>query len=358
MPWARLDDRFPVNAKVRPLTDAAFRLHVSALCWTAENLTDGHIENVRLRYVSDVRQPARSVRELVGAGLWLETAGGWHINDWHEYNPSREEVVTKRKADAEKKRKQRLRNLGLSPGDEPGDSQRDTPGDSLGESPEDSYGDPPWDDPGDSPVPAHTGSPRVRPDPAHPKESFGSLNKPLTLSNAPEETDQQPGGIAEPIWQARKRAANGSPVKLEGWDIDSVSRVLATAVDRFDTDRDDAYERIRILAGQTETRNPGRLLEQGAWDWAGDELLRMSRDRLRREQSDAELAAQKAHAAEVDQVAKERRRRIHNIAEADPDGWAQAQVEAAAELEAEGSAALPALVKARALDIHDRAAAS
>lgn len=171
-------------------------------------------------------------------------------------------------------------------------------------------------------------------------------------------TDQQPGGIAEPIWQARKRAANGSPVKLEGWDIESVSRVLATATERFDTDRDDAYERIRILAGQTETRNPGRLLEQGAWDWAGDELLRMARDRLRREQSDAETVAQRAHAAEVDQVASDRRKRIAALAEADPDGWAQAQVEAAAELEGEGTKPLAALVTARALDIHDRAAAS
>ena len=40
MPWAKFDDRYPWHRKVRGLSDAAFRMDVSAVCWCAENLTD------------------------------------------------------------------------------------------------------------------------------------------------------------------------------------------------------------------------------------------------------------------------------------------------------------------------------
>lgn len=73
MPWVRADDQFPVNRKVRPLSDRAFRLYVSALCWCNANLTDGVIKTRELMYVSDVSSPRQYADELVDAGLWSKT---------------------------------------------------------------------------------------------------------------------------------------------------------------------------------------------------------------------------------------------------------------------------------------------
>jgi hypothetical protein len=92
MPWARFEDRFPSNRKIRKLDDAAFRLYVSAICWSSENLTDGVVEADDLPLVSDVRQPSDAVQTLVRLGLWEELSGGWFIHDYFEYNPTAEQV--------------------------------------------------------------------------------------------------------------------------------------------------------------------------------------------------------------------------------------------------------------------------
>ncbi|WP_433426293.1 hypothetical protein ACQP1V_43225 (plasmid) [Microtetraspora malaysiensis] len=98
MPWVRIDDQFPVNRKVRPLSDKAFRLHVSALCWCNANLTDGCITTSELRYVSDVSSPKRYARELVDAGLWHETEQGWSVHDYLEFQASAEKIKEDRAA--------------------------------------------------------------------------------------------------------------------------------------------------------------------------------------------------------------------------------------------------------------------
>jgi hypothetical protein len=68
MPWAKFDDRYPWHRKVRPLSDAAFRLDVSAICWCAENLTDGVIlpENPTREKVEEDREKRRKAGALGG----------------------------------------------------------------------------------------------------------------------------------------------------------------------------------------------------------------------------------------------------------------------------------------------------
>jgi hypothetical protein len=68
-------------------------------------------------------------------------------------------------------------------------------------------------------------------------------------------------------------------------------------------------------------------------------------------------AATAAEHAATAAAQRDRQERVRKLAEADPDGWAQAQVEAAAELQAEGTAPLGPLVAARALDIAERTSA-
>lgn len=100
MPWVRLDDRFPRHRKVELLSDRAFRLYVSALCWSSENLTEGRILARELPVVARLRGIKTAAGELEAAGLWDRTDTGWEIHDFLEYNPDRARVQADRAANA------------------------------------------------------------------------------------------------------------------------------------------------------------------------------------------------------------------------------------------------------------------
>lgn len=100
MPWVKLDDRFPSHRKVSLLSDRAFRLHVSALCWASENLTEGRILDRELSVVSRIRGAKGAAQELEEARLWDRIDGGWEIHDYLEYNPDRARVQADREANA------------------------------------------------------------------------------------------------------------------------------------------------------------------------------------------------------------------------------------------------------------------
>lgn len=100
MPWVRLDDRFPSHRKVALLSDRAFRLYVSALCWSSENLTEGLIHDRELSVVARIRGLKGAAKELQEAQLWDRADGGWQIHDFLEYNPDRAKVKAEREANA------------------------------------------------------------------------------------------------------------------------------------------------------------------------------------------------------------------------------------------------------------------
>lgn len=100
MPWVRLDDRFPSHRKVALLSDRAFRLHVSALCWSSENLTEGKILDTELRVIAHVRGLKAAAKELEDRQLWDRVDGGWMIHDFLVYNPDRAKVQAEREANA------------------------------------------------------------------------------------------------------------------------------------------------------------------------------------------------------------------------------------------------------------------
>ena len=99
MPWAKLDESFPDHPKVASLSDKAFRLHVTAICYCARMLTDGEVPAHILQRIGATK---RLTADLEAAGLWEPTSrGSWVIHDFLEYNPSREQVEadrTKRQA--------------------------------------------------------------------------------------------------------------------------------------------------------------------------------------------------------------------------------------------------------------------
>lgn len=110
MPWVKLDDRFPSHRKVALLSDRAFRLYVSALCWSSENLTEGHIAHRELPLVAARLRGAQSAAgELEAAQLWDRTEDGWNIHDFLEYNPDRARVQADREANAARQKAWRER---------------------------------------------------------------------------------------------------------------------------------------------------------------------------------------------------------------------------------------------------------
>jgi hypothetical protein len=112
MPWVKLDDRFPSHRKIALLPDRAFRLHVSAICWCSENLTDGRIGDRELPLVAHIRGLKATAKQLEDAGVWDRTDDGWVIHDFLDYNPSRDQVLAERKKNAERQEKFRRRKNG------------------------------------------------------------------------------------------------------------------------------------------------------------------------------------------------------------------------------------------------------
>ncbi|MFJ5638565.1 hypothetical protein [Streptomyces sp. NPDC093223] len=140
MPWARFDDRFPSNRKVRLLSDGAFRLYVSAICWSAENLTDGVVRTAELRLVADVRAARTRAKELVEAGLFEVVEGvGWKIHDYHEYNPSAEQVKADRAAKTARQQRWRKKKEGTGP--DPGPPESESSVDASTDAPQDASRD-------------------------------------------------------------------------------------------------------------------------------------------------------------------------------------------------------------------------
>ncbi len=127
MPWVRLDDQFPNHPKVVSVGPLAGWLHVCALCYCAQYLTDGFVPQAAIPHLIDVRgigvtdhqgeMFARghdvTVDELVGMllakRLWEEAEGGYQIHDYLEYNPSAEIVKAEREAAKERMRLARER---------------------------------------------------------------------------------------------------------------------------------------------------------------------------------------------------------------------------------------------------------
>lgn len=117
MTWVKFESRFPMHRKVRKLSDAAFRLNVSAVCWALDMGTDGFIPADDLDLVSDVRRPHAAAAELVARDLWhpvnLDTTSnttdlvGWTIHDFLDYQPTAADVARRKAEAAERQRRHR-----------------------------------------------------------------------------------------------------------------------------------------------------------------------------------------------------------------------------------------------------------
>lgn len=95
MPWANLDDKFPAHPKVVRLSDAAFRLHVSGICYSAQHLTNGVVERDAVRLLVPRFRKA-ALDELLTKEQWRAHPDGYEIHDYLQWNRSREQVEQER----------------------------------------------------------------------------------------------------------------------------------------------------------------------------------------------------------------------------------------------------------------------
>lgn len=106
MTWVNLDDQYPEHPKVDGLSDGAFRLHTSAICYCNRHLTDGVVTAEKV--VRLVPRFKRSyVDELLERLVWHDLGGGaaYEIHDYLDWNASRAQVAEARQKNSENGRK-------------------------------------------------------------------------------------------------------------------------------------------------------------------------------------------------------------------------------------------------------------
>src|SRR5690606_3533375 len=97
MAWGKVDDRLYSSPKWLAAKKPARALWVTALSWSMDQLTDGHVPAHVLAVLDGTRAEAA---DLVRVGLWHTTDDGWVFHDWSDYQPSRAQVLAERAAGA------------------------------------------------------------------------------------------------------------------------------------------------------------------------------------------------------------------------------------------------------------------
>lgn len=133
MTWVKLDDHMaehPKFVRLGDLAPLALALQVRAMCYSARYLTDGRIppqaigqlivgfaaygiETGGVAGMMTVGEQADAFdwpAIMVKAGLWEKSRGDYVIHDYLKYNPSREQVLADREANAKRQQKFRGRN--------------------------------------------------------------------------------------------------------------------------------------------------------------------------------------------------------------------------------------------------------
>lgn len=96
MSWAKVDDGWWCHPKVMALPLAARGLWVSALSWSCAQRRSV----VPPSFLAMVGASGEDAEALIDAGLWIETANGWEIHDWSEYQ---EQSLSEKRAEAGRK---------------------------------------------------------------------------------------------------------------------------------------------------------------------------------------------------------------------------------------------------------------
>ena len=98
-PTVRIHVGMPDGKNIAPLSDAAFRLFVTAICYCGREENNGDIPKVLLERMATKRT---AVRELVTRGHMVEKdAETWHLPDYLRWNRADCEIQSFRESKAE-----------------------------------------------------------------------------------------------------------------------------------------------------------------------------------------------------------------------------------------------------------------
>lgn len=95
-----VDDSFHSHPKPTAASLAAIGLWTAAGSWSSNHLTDGFVPDHQISQLS--RGQVELAKELVAAGLWRRTKGGYQFHEWEAdaagiaRNPTRSEAIAKR----------------------------------------------------------------------------------------------------------------------------------------------------------------------------------------------------------------------------------------------------------------------
>lgn len=154
MPWFYVDDGFSDSKPVMSIPDHLVRvpmrlavcgLWVLAGSWSAKEELDGFIPMSKLKTLRAPRSVVEAITSpgALDAPLCDPKVDGIQVKNWQKWQPTKAEIVAKRKREAEKKRNQRRRGRNfvtgiddqMSPGDIDGDTEDPSEFVSPGESP-------------------------------------------------------------------------------------------------------------------------------------------------------------------------------------------------------------------------------
>ena len=124
MAWFKVDDGLHSSRKLMSIPKrarfGAIGLWAVAGSWSADELTDGHVPEYML---SSWGAPPSAPGALVAAGLWERVSGGYLFCNWHEYQPSKQDVDAERAASRERMRELRARRKQGKPRKDAEDSE-------------------------------------------------------------------------------------------------------------------------------------------------------------------------------------------------------------------------------------------
>lgn len=107
MPWFKIDDSLWGHPKWLTASSSARALWVTAGSWCMAQVQDGKVPSIVLPMLGGKPKDAA---ELVAVGLWEVQEDGWLFHDWHDYQPTREQIESDRHAARERQRRARERS--------------------------------------------------------------------------------------------------------------------------------------------------------------------------------------------------------------------------------------------------------
>lgn len=110
--WVRFNDNTPNDPEIDALSDGAFRLWFSAICFAQQELTDGWVPARMIRRLTPNYKPPH-LKELLAPSdnpsgpILTPHNDGYLIRNFGKYNKTRDHWTKKRAADAERMAKWR-----------------------------------------------------------------------------------------------------------------------------------------------------------------------------------------------------------------------------------------------------------